>query len=151
MCREIDQTIRFAVLQDAPALHRFEVENFQEPWSVKNFQDCIASPQGRVVLLEDADANILGCVVFYYAADEGEIDSVVVRKDCRKCGIGGKLLHFLHSQVENYGVSRIFLEVRCSNLPAQKLYEKMGYEQVGKRPNFYHDPVEDAYIYKREQ
>ena len=142
--------IRFADLQDAENLHILERENFQEPWSVQNFTDCITNPNGRVVICEN-QGELVGCVACYVAADEGEIDSVVVKKEARKCGIGGKMLHFLHEEVEKIGVHYLFLEVRESNLPAQRLYEKMGYENVGKRPKFYQNPQEDAYIYKREQ
>ena len=152
----MSEMIRFAKVEDAEALAKLEMENFDEPWSAKNFADCIGNAQGRVVVFEDRDESqgakeLLGCVTFYYAADEGEIDSVVVKKTARKCGVGGKMLAFLHQEVENLDVHYIFLEVRESNLPAQKLYEKMGYEQVGKRPKFYQNPVEDAYIYRREQ
>ena len=89
----MSEMIRFAKVEDAEALAKLEMENFDEPWSAKNFADCISNAQGRVVVFEDRDApqgakELLGCVAFYYAADEGEIDSVVVKKTARKCGIG---------------------------------------------------------------
>lgn len=147
----MNHNIRFANIDDAENLASLERENFDEPWSVKNFEECISSPRGRVVVYETEEGELLGCVVLYYAADEGEIDSVVVKKSVRQCGIGGKMFAFLHQEVEKLGVHFVFLEVRSSNLPAQRLYEKMGYKHVGERKSFYQNPSEDAYIYKREQ
>lgn len=52
--------------------------------------------------------------------------------------------------MQNNGIKSIFLEVRCDNEPAKKLYEKHGFSEVGRRRNYYTEPVCDALIYKAE-
>lgn len=83
------------------------------------------------------------------AADEGDITNVAVAKQCQNQGIGGMLTAELIHRTEEVGVSRLFLEVRVSNQPAIHLYQKMGFEQNGKRKNYYESPVEDALLMMR--
>ena len=63
-------------------------------------------------------------------------------------GIAHELLRALIQRAENEAASSILLEVRESNLPARRLYEKNGFREVGRRRVYYRDPVEDAVLYK---
>ena len=90
-----------------------------------------------------------GCIQL--AADEGDLLSVAVRKELRGAGIGASLLDALLAEAAQKGARRIFLEVRESNVPAIRMYERAGFQQVGIRKNYYTDPVENALLMRWEQ
>ena len=78
--------------------------------------------------------------------DEGDIGNVAVAPDSRRRGIGAALLKALFAESERRGAAVLQLEVRESNLAARRLYEKNGFEIVGKRKNYYEKPAEDAIL-----
>jgi len=64
----------------------------------------------------------------------------------RRRGVGRALVHRVLTTWAAAGVSAVFLEVRESNLPAQRLYEAFGFQEVGRRRCYYQHPVEDAVV-----
>ena len=87
----------------------------------------------------------------YMALDEGEITNVAVSEACRNRGYGEQLVTELMQQGGKHGIRRYVLEVRVSNEPAIRLYQKLGFSVLGTRKNFYEKPTEDAYIMSRVQ
>lgn len=137
--------IRFAQVGDARELAELSQEALVYAWSSRDFLDSFKNPQAKVILYEE-DHVLLGYAVLYHAADEGEVASVGVRRSARRRGIGRLLIQELLAQGNENGVSRFFLEVRESNIPAQSLYETMGFLRVGVRKDFYEHPREDAFL-----
>jgi len=80
-------------------------------------------------------------------ANEWEIENVVVAAELHRRGIGDELLRHLIQRAQNEAASAILLEVRESNGPARRLYEKHGFREVGRRRSYYRDPAEDAILY----
>ena len=78
--------------------------------------------------------------------DEGDIGNVAVAPDSRRRGSGAALLKALFAESERRGAAVLQLEVRESNFAARRLYEKNGFEIVGKRKNYYEKPAEDAIL-----
>lgn len=95
------------------------------------------------------DEEIIGYGTVQLAADEGDLLSIAVRADCRGTGAGAALLGSLLRESEELGCERIFLEVRKSNTPAVRMYEKAGFRQIGIRKKYYTRPVEDALLLRR--
>ena len=95
-----------------------------------------------------------GQVVAYACAsisfDEGEILRIGVLPAFRRQGIGETVWARMLAQLQSRGVEKVFLEVRASNEPAKALYGKLGFQQVGRRPNYYRNPKEDALILRKE-
>lgn len=100
------------------------------------------------VLKDKEKNNILGYIAISYVLDTIDILSIVIKKDYQKKGFGSILLEYVIEFSKNNDVSSILLEVRSSNLPAIKLYEKYNFEKINTRKNYYSNPVEDALIYK---
>ena len=96
---------------------------------------------------EDGPRRVVGYAAVLCAADEGNLVSIGVDEDCREMGIASELLDIIYEAAQLRGVSSINLEVRPSNQAAISLYEKEGFECVGKRPRFYRNPEEDALLY----
>lgn len=121
------------------------IENtiFSVPWTVKGFADTLYMENVSFSVAEK-DREILGYCGLYMALDEGEITNVAVKEEYRRQNIADKLLDETILLGEKKGLSKIFLEVRSSNLAAIRLYEKHGFEKVGVRKNFYEKPTENA-------
>lgn len=89
---------------------------------------------------------ILGYAGFWLMYDEAHISTLAVRLGYRRQGLGELLLLALLEEAQRLGANRATLEVRVSNLAAQALYIKYGFEQVGRRKAYYNDNREDALI-----
>lgn len=83
--------------------------------------------------------------------DEMEIIGIAVHESVRKQGIGESLFHAVKNEIKVHGLTAIFLEVREGNLAARRFYEKIGFETVGRRTNYYSHPEEDAIIMRKEE
>ena len=78
-----------------------------------------------------------GFCVYDQVATEAELLLVAVASDYRRQGLGSLMVHHMLQQLQTEKIERVFLEVRQSNLAAIQLYETMGFNQVGVRPNYY--------------
>ena len=76
--------------------------------------------------------------------------NVAVSPDYRRQGIGESLMVALGETLAQKGIESLTLEVRASNEAAISLYDRLGYTQIGRRPNYYTDPGEDALIMRKE-
>lgn len=132
--------------EDASAVAALEAECFSEPWSEQAFLDALKQPEAMMMVAVGMGNNPMGYCGIYLSADEGEITNVAVRPDHRKQGIADAILTAVFSEAQNRGARIIYLEVRESNIPAQKLYEKHGFLSCGIRKNFYRKPTEHAIV-----
>jgi len=105
--------------------------------------------EGSALQPDDGSAprRVAGYAAVLCAADEGNLVSIGVDDEFREMGIATTLLDIIYEMALERGVTSINLEVRESNVPAISLYEKEGFEAVGKRKNFYRNPTEDAILY----
>lgn len=127
--------IRKMLVKDLDAVVLIEREVFLFPWTRGNFRDSISSGYHCYVL--EMGNHIFGYGVMTIGADEAHILTLSVASEWQREGWGEKLLHyFISLSKENHACS-IFLEVRKSNLGAAKLYEQIGFRQVGARVAYY--------------
>ena len=89
---------------------------------------------------------VLGYSGFWLMFDEAHISTIASHRDRRRRGIGELLLASMIDQASEIGAQMVTLEVRVSNLNAQALYRKYGFEVTGKRKSYYSDNGEDALI-----
>ena len=118
---------------------------FSTPWSESALLEELSN-ESAVFLCAVEENEVLGYVGFHFVLDEGYIALVAVHPNHRKKGIGRALVKKAIEKAKELGLSFLSLEVRVSNIPAQNLYQSLGFENLGKRPNFYTLPTEDAYI-----
>lgn len=118
-----------------------------ENWSASAFRD-EASGENGIMICAMKDGVMAGLVCGYFAADESDIAAVAVRPDMRRLGIGSLLLDAFEQALPDV-TDAVFLDVRESNAPAIRLYEKHGYEKVGLRKNYYREPRENAVLMKK--
>ncbi len=127
-----------------PAVHAIEQAAFTDPWSLRDFRECVVSDV--VFLVAAAPEGVAGYVVAQDAADEGEILNLAVAPARMRGGIGRALVEGALATLRARGARRVFLEVREGNAPARALYAALGFEEVGRRPRYYRRPVEDAIV-----
>ena len=101
------------------------------------------------LVAKNNDGKIIGYIGISYVLDSADIISIVVHKDYTQKGIATLLLQEIFAFAKENNIQKIMLEVRRSNIPAQKLYEKHGFKQIAIRNNYY-DNTEDALIYEKE-
>lgn len=124
------------------------IENlcFKIPWSRQSIEEEITGNKLAFYLCARADGRIAGYAGMWHICDEGHITNIAVHPEYRKIGIGSMLLQRLVSHARSIGISSMTLEVRKSNIPAQKLYRKFGFVDAGVRKGYYADNNEDALI-----
>ncbi len=142
--------IRPARTEDLDEICRIEETSFSVPWRRSDYEVLTGLEDAVfLVLCEENSDSVIGYGCIRQAADEGDLLNIAVREDRRGAGSGTRLLDALVSRAEKKGTERIFLEVRESNLPAIRMYEKAGFENVGVRKRYYTCPEEDALLMRR--
>lgn len=130
---------------DAVSLAELDRNSFSLPWSATEFEQLLTRDYCTYFVAE-ADGQIVGCAGYVLLCGEADIDKVVVEERVRGQGIASDLMGTLINYGKQHGVEAFTLEVRASNEPAIRLYEKYGFVTEGIRPGFYEKPVEDAKI-----
>lgn len=141
-----DLVIRPARAGDLAAVNTIEQEAFSDPWPASAFRDALASEHLYFTVAVEATGAVVGYLIGWFAAGEGEIANVAVACDCRGRGIGGRLLDAALSTARAQGSAVVHLEVRESNVAAQALYASRQFGAVGRRRQYYRAPVEDAIV-----
>ena len=94
--------------------------------------------------------TVAGYVGSQTVCNETDMMNVAVTADFRRQGIGEKLVTALVEELKALESHSLTLEVRASNTPAQSMYAKLGFVEVGRRPRYYQNPKEDALILRKE-
>ena len=133
-------------LDDLPAIHHIELASFSAPWPPHAYQSELESNRLAHYLVARVGGSIAAYGGMWLMVDEAHITTFAVHPAWRRQRIGERLLlAFLDIAVDR-SAHEATLEVRLSNLPARKLYEKYGFRPVGLRPRYYSDDGEDALI-----
>lgn len=97
-------------------------------------------------VLADGDGTVIGYANFRFLAGEGELMRIAVLPEHRGRGESKKLMDRLEISAKEKEAPDLTLEVRAGNTPAVTLYKSYGFQAEAVRKNYYHDPVEDAFI-----
>ena len=123
-----------------------EQQCFSLPWTRDQLMAQLSEHMHIFLAAEDESGRAVGYVGLMYVLDEGYISNVAVSPDRRREGIADMLLTELYARAKAKKLSFLTLEVRESNIPAQCLYKKHGYTEVGRRKGYYSRPKEDAVL-----
>lgn len=141
----MDIKFRDAKSSDIKSIERLEQICFTDPWSYEAIRSEIEDnklAKYRVVTVDGAFAGYCG---YWIIGDEGNITNVAIDPEFRGQGLATLLVKNMMEDGENVNLAGFTLEVRVSNYPAIKLYEKLGFKNEGIRPGYYMDG-EDAII-----
>lgn len=142
----MNPTIRKMMVEDVPAVVELDQKSFSLPWPERSFRfELTDNPASRCWVAE-LDGKVVGMIVVWLIIDEAHVATVATDPDYRRQGIGKRLLSHALLNLMQEGARSSFLEVRESNLPAQEMYRKFGYETSGRRRRYYRDNDEDAIL-----
>ena len=133
-------------LEDIPAVQAVESASFPVPWPSSAFKhELTQNKNARYVVARDGH-GVVGYAGLWLMVDEAHITTFAVLPQHRRQKIGERMLQRLFDLADELGAEWLTLEVRVSNLPAQRLYEKYGFRRAGVRRRYYSDNNEDALI-----
>ncbi|MDH5547359.1 MAG: ribosomal protein S18-alanine N-acetyltransferase [Gammaproteobacteria bacterium] len=136
--------------EDVPSVMALERKGHAFPWTEGIFRDCIRV--GYVCTVLEEQGAIIAYGVMSIAAGEAHVFNVCVDPGRRNKGLGGEVMEYLIEKARRRNANSIFLEVRPSNEAAVALYDRLGFNQIGNRKDYYPDVGgrEDALIFARD-
>jgi ribosomal-protein-alanine N-acetyltransferase len=153
---DLSEAIYISIMTEHDLLEVVEIEEHSglSPWGwAAYYAELLGGNRGLMLVARVARPleqvrtdNIAGYIVARLAANELHINNVAVRVEYRRRGIGSALLRHILEEGQRLAAAAAFLEVRAGNSLAQALYKKCGFRGVGRRPNYYSAPMEDAVV-----
>ena len=143
--RIVPSVFRICEEKDLAAVMELDRETFFDPWSRETWQRELQNPIA-VWIVEEIERDIVGYAGIWNVAGEAQVMRVAVRKALRNRGLGLQLMQELIHKARESGAEAMTLEVRESNVAAQKVYERCGFVSQGVRPHYYEDTHEGAVI-----
>ena len=145
----MNHTIRPMQVADLPTIMEIEIKSYPFPWSLGNFRDCLGAGYRCRVL--EIDGVIEGYTLVSIGAGEAHVLNLCIHPTLRGKGYGRLLLQEQLDALSKFDVDMVLLEVRPSNSGAIALYDSMGFNEIGRRKNYYpaNDGREDAIVMAR--
>jgi [ribosomal protein S18]-alanine N-acetyltransferase len=137
------EPVRRATLADLPTLLEIDAASFERPWTEAGWRSELDGDASRGLVLI---AGVLGFACAPTLVDACELRRIAVVPPARGRGLGRDLLAAVIAHARASGRDRIELEVAASNLAALGLYRAAGFCEVGRRPRYYLEPVDDAVL-----
>ncbi len=133
-------------VEDLPGVHEIERASFSTPWPAHAYRHELENNRLAHYIVASCGDQIAGFAGMWLLVDEAHVTTFATRPEWRRQGIGERLLLALLDLAAARGAHEATLEVRPSNMPARRLYEKYGFKVVGTRTRYYSDNNEDAMI-----
>lgn len=121
---------------------------FSDPWSENSIAYELTSRLSYWLVAVE-EGQVVGYIGSQSVLGESDMMNVAVHPDHRRKGIAEALIVALSDGLKQRDNVCLTLEVRASNVSAIALYDKLGFQQVGRRPNYYRNPKEDALILRK--
>lgn len=137
--------IRWMIRRDMPAVLDIEGQSFEFPWSEDDFIRCLRQ-RNCIGMVAETEDRVVGYMVYELHKNRLHILNFAVDPQFRRSGIGKAMVQKLTSKLSYERRSRIMLEIRETNLPAQLFFRDMGFRAICILREFYEDSPEDAYL-----
>jgi ribosomal-protein-alanine N-acetyltransferase len=136
--------------EDLDAVAALEASTFTNPWTREMLErELQQSAVARVYVARLPERRVAAFCACWLVYDELHINTIAVDPELRRQGLATALMNHIMEQAAAEGATRTYLEVRRSNLPAQALYERLGFTVAGIRRGYYTSPEEDALVLVR--
>ncbi len=133
-------------VEDIDAVQEVERASFPVPWPANAFRHELTQNKNAHYIVAKEGERIVGYAGLWLSLDEAHITTFAVLPEHRRRKIGERMLVAIFDKAAKLGAEWLTLEVRASNMPAQRLYEKYGFRPAGVRRRYYSDNNEDAII-----
>ncbi len=142
--------IRRMDAHDLARVMEIEQQSYSMPWTESTFRGLLRRSDADLFVAETEAHVIAGYAVSWAVLEQGELGNVAVAPEFRRRGVAHRLLDAVVERAGQRGVRELFLEVRVSNIHARQLYQTYGFREVGRRRNYYMEPVEDALVMRKD-
>lgn len=144
----MNNTIAFRemTVDDLDDVMEVELNSFATPWSRDAFFNELTKNQFAHYLVVEVDQKVVGYCGVWIIVDEAHITNIALLPDFRGMRLGEALMARIIELAKRIGAMRMTLEVRVSNVRAQSLYRKFGFEKGAVRKQYYSDNLEDALV-----
>jgi len=134
--------------EDISAVLEIENLSYPNPWREMTFRGEVYNRPVSFpfVMVHKYQRRIIGYIIFWCMKERAMINNIAVHPDFRRMGIAEAVMHQVLDQIKKAGAGLVTLEVRPSNVAARSLYNKLDFEVLGIKEDYYHDPPEDALI-----
>ena len=132
---------------DVESVVQIESEAYgKHHWAKSSFYDEMSNNLAKYYVAKLPDGELVGYAGTWHIIDEGHITTIAVKKEYLRNHIGEAIIQKIIEDCYKNNIKYLTLEVRVSNTPAIKLYEKYGFQSLGTRKGYYQDNNEDALI-----
>ena len=143
--QEVRVHIRWMIRRDMPEVLAIEAESFEFPWSEEDFIRCLRQ-RNCIGMVAEHDDRVVGFMVYELNKTRLHVLNFAVGDDSRRRGVGTQMIAKLIGKLSAQRRTRLTLEVRETNLPAQLFFRAGGFRAVSVLRSYYEDTPEDAYL-----
>ena len=137
--------IRWMIRRDMPEVLDVERESFEFPWFEEDFIRCLRQ-RNCIGMVAEHGERVVGFMIYELHKTRLHILNFAVAESVRHRGVGRQMANKLISKLSNQRRTRITLEVRETNLPAQMFFKELGFRATSVLRSYYEDSPEDAYV-----
>lgn len=142
---------RWATIKDIDEICGVEAASFIVPWSRQAFWGELTDNTCAKYIVGELAGEIIGYAGMWIIFDEAHVTNIAIHPDYRGRKYGERMVRCLMQLARDQGAVKMTLEVRASNVIAQSLYRKLGFEARGRRRGYYSDNHEDAIIMWKDE
>jgi ribosomal-protein-alanine N-acetyltransferase len=137
--------IRWMIRRDMPEVLQTEQESFEFSWTEEDFLRCLRQ-RNCIGMVAEQGERVVGFMIYELHKQKLHILNFAVHPHYRRGGVGAQMVTKLISKLSSHRRTRITLEVRETNLPAQLFFRSQGFRAVRVLRRFYEDSGEDAFL-----
>lgn len=137
--------IRWMIRRDMAEVLQTEQESFLQPWTEEDFLHCLRQ-RNCIGMVAEQNERVVGYVIYELHKNKLHVLNLAVHPLVRRQHIGAQMVQKLMTKLSSHRRSRITLEVRESNLPAQMFFRSLDFKAVKVLRGYYEDTAEDAYV-----
>jgi ribosomal-protein-alanine N-acetyltransferase len=137
--------IRWMIRRDMPEVLQTEQESFEFPWTEEDFLRCLRQ-RNCIGMVAEQGEKVIGFMIYELHKVKLHILNFAVHPSYRRSGVGAQMVAKLISKLSSHRRTRITLEVRETNLPAQLFFRSQVFRAVRVLRSFYEDSGEDAFL-----
>ena len=137
--------IRWMIRRDMPEVLEIEEGSFEFPWLEEDFIHCLRQ-RNCIGMVAEHEDRVVGFMIYELHKTRIHVLNFAVAPGYRRRGVGSQMIAKLVGKLSSQRRSRIVLEVRETNLPAQLFFRESGFRAISVMRAYYEDTPEDAYL-----
>jgi ribosomal-protein-alanine N-acetyltransferase len=143
--QEVRVHIRWMIRRDMPEVLAIEEGSFEFPWAEEDFIRCLRQ-RNCIGMVAEYEDRVVGFMIYELNKTRIQLLNFAAAEEFQRCGVATQMIAKLTGKLSAQRRTRITLEVRETNLPAQVFFRSAGFRAVSVLRDYYEDTPEDAYL-----